>query len=201
MASPMTHCFLGFLGARSAAMWRLWPLSLFCAALPDIDGVIPRLAARLFHAHLSGMLWSHRGFSHSLFFALLAGTLAALYARKVLRCDRSLPFLGLYFLAITASHGLIDAITNGGEGIMFLAPFYSERYACPFAPVPALRARQWLGAQGVITFGRELLWIWLPVVFGYLGLQLRRRGMKFSCRPFPPMKAGLRTNVDRESLK
>lgn len=175
MASPMTHFFVGALGAGTVRVRRLWFLSLFCSALPDIDGVITKLSAKLLHLRLGGMWWDHRAFSHSLLFALIVGGLVACFAHKIVRPDKPLWLLFLYFSALTASHGLIDATTNGGQGIMFFAPFYDGRYLFLFTPVPALRFRQWFGNQGAITFGKEILWIWLPLTVVYAGLQLARR--------------------------
>ena len=182
MASPMTHCFVGFLGARAASMRRLYLVSLFCSALPDIDGFITRFAARLFGLHLDGPLWSHRGFSHSLLFALLVGIGAALYTQRLLRYEKPLSLLILYFFALTASHGLIDAITHGGEGVMFFSPFHGGRYLFPFGPVPTARIREWFGTQGLITFAHEVLWIWLPLTMAYGGLQLLRKGKALRSR-------------------
>jgi inner membrane protein len=175
----MTHFFVGALGTGTVHVRKLWFLSLFCSALPDIDGVITKLSARLLHLRLGGMWWDHRAFSHSLLFALIVGGLAAGFAQKIVRPDKPSWLLFLYFVALTASHGLIDAATNGGQGIMFFAPFYDGRYLFLFTPVPALRVRQWFGSQGLITFGKEILWIWLPLSITYAGLQLlRRRGKR-----------------------
>lgn len=160
-------------------MRRLYLVSLFCSALPDVDGVITKLSAMLFGLRLNGMLWTHRGFSHSFLFALLVGIGAALFARTFLKHEKPVSLLILYFFAITASHGLIDAFTHGGEGVMFFAPFHGARYLFPFAPVPTARLRQWFGAQGLITFTREVLWIWLPLTIAYGGLRLLRKGRAF----------------------
>jgi len=40
-----------------------------------------------------------------------------------------------FFFPLTASHGLLDAFTNGGLGIAFLAPLYNERYFIPWTPI------------------------------------------------------------------
>lgn len=168
----MTHCFVGLLGARASGMGKLWLLSFFCSVLPDVDGIITRLSPIFFDVRISGMLWSHRGFSHSLMFALVVGILAALYAQKITRHQKPLPLLILYFFGLTAFHGLIDATTHGGQGVMFFAPLHDGRYLFLFAPVPTLRARQWIGSQGLITFGQEILWIWLPLAVAYIGFRL-----------------------------
>lgn len=171
----MTHCYIGILGAGATGLKKLWFLSLFCSALPDIDGVITRFAVWVLGLRLSGIWWVHRGFSHSLLFALIVGIAAAAFAKKVLTPDRPLWLLVAYFFAVTASHGLIDATTHGGQGVMFFAPFHDGRYLFLFAPVPALRLRQWFGRQGLITFGKELLWIWLPFTIFYVVFRMAKR--------------------------
>jgi membrane-bound metal-dependent hydrolase YbcI (DUF457 family) len=37
---------------------------------------------------------------------------------------------------ITASHGFFDALTSGGLGIAFFAPFDNTRYFFPIRPIP-----------------------------------------------------------------
>ena len=41
----------------------------------------------------------------------------------------------LYLFASMASHGLIDALTNGGLGIAFFAPFSNERFFFSYRPI------------------------------------------------------------------
>jgi hypothetical protein len=40
-----------------------------------------------------------------------------------------------YFFVVTASHGALDAMTDGGLGIAFFAPFDNTRYFFPFRPI------------------------------------------------------------------
>ena len=37
---------------------------------------------------------------------------------------------------MTASHGFFDAMTDGGLGIAFFAPFTNTRYFLPWRPIP-----------------------------------------------------------------
>lgn len=86
---------------------RLLLFGVFCAVLPDLDVIGFKLGIR--YADLLG----HRGFSHSLLFALLMGLFGAALA-PWLRCSRPAAFgVGL---AAVASHILLDAMTNGGLG-------------------------------------------------------------------------------------
>jgi inner membrane protein len=43
--------------------------------------------------------------------------------------------LMLDFFLITASHGILDAFTNGGLGIALFSPFDNSRYFFPFRPI------------------------------------------------------------------
>jgi len=53
---------------------------------------------------------------------------------------RVLPGLGrfpmcMYFFLATASHGLLDAMTDGGLGVAFFVPFDKHRYFLPWTPI------------------------------------------------------------------
>jgi inner membrane protein len=79
-------------------------------------------------------LFGHRGLTHSFLFALaLAVAVAALV--HVRDPGKSLGDVCLYLFLATASHGVFDALTNGGRGIAFFAPFSSTRYFFPFRPI------------------------------------------------------------------
>src|SRR6267378_8050335 len=54
------------------------------------------------------------------------------------------PGLWRFFFLATASHGLLDAMTNGGLGVAFFAPFCDTRYFLPWQPIvvsPAIDPR------------------------------------------------------------
>ena len=44
--------------------------------------------------------------------------------------------LWLSLFMATASHGVLDAMTDGGSGVAFLAPFDDTRYFLPWRPIP-----------------------------------------------------------------
>ena len=115
--------------------------------------------------------WGHRGATHSLVFAaIVAGLLSAIW--KPARSFGA--FLFLTFA--TASHGLLDAFTDGGLGIALLWPFDLERY---FAPITPIRVSPigagFLSMRGLETLLSEIKWIWLPcAVFALAVLGVRR---------------------------
>jgi inner membrane protein len=123
-----------------------------------------------------GDFWGHRGFTHSLVFAAL---IAVAVTSVVFR--RGVPNLSQYSLALylflaTASHGVLDAMTNGGLGVAFLSPFDNTRYFFPWRPirVSPIAMGRFFGARGYLILQSELLWIWLPAgLFAGLVLMLR----------------------------
>jgi inner membrane protein len=84
-----------------------------CAVLPDADVIGFRFGIRY------GDFWGHRGFTHSLFFAVLVATVVVLlwFRHGVPGLSRAAAW-AFFFLA-TASHGLLDAMTDGGLGVAF----------------------------------------------------------------------------------
>lgn len=121
---------------------RLLLFGVFCAVLPDLDVIGFKLGIR--YADLLG----HRGFSHSLLFALLMGLFGAALA-PWLRCSRPAAFgVGL---AAVASHILLDAMTNGGLGVAALWPLDKARYFLDWRPirVSPLNLRVFFGRQGL----------------------------------------------------
>ncbi|HUE82443.1 MAG TPA: metal-dependent hydrolase, partial [Pyrinomonadaceae bacterium] len=69
-----------------------------------------------------------------------------------------------YFTLVTASHGVLDALTDGGPGVAFFAPFDNTRYFFPWRPieVSTLRVEAFLGARGRAVLVSEIKWLWLP---------------------------------------
>lgn len=74
----------------------------------------------------------HRGFTHSIVFALICAVLALAFA-KPLRL-KPLPLAVLIFL-VQLQHPLLDMLTNGGLGCALFFPS-NERYFFPITPIP-----------------------------------------------------------------
>ena len=129
MASAFTHGFValsfGKLMFPERMPLRFWVLSIVCTLLPDIDVVGYYFGVRY------GDMLGHRGFSQSLLFALLVAVLVTLASfPAVRRLSRQWWLLAACFFAATASHGILDAMTNGGYGIAFFSPF-NARFFLP----------------------------------------------------------------------
>lgn len=183
MATAFTHTFvavsLGKAVFAEKMPLRFWVLSIICSVLPDADVIGFRFGIR--YADVLG----HRGFTHSLSFALLAGMLAATLAFPALqRFSRRWGVLVLFFFLVTASHGLLDALTNGGYGIAFFSPFDTTRYFFPWQPleVSPIGVTGFMSLRGLRIVLNEVFWIWVPVLI-FLSLLARRRAAARRMRP------------------
>ena len=157
---------------------RLWVLGALCAIAPDLDVVGFRLGIPYDHP------LGHRGLSHSIpFAAAFAGVVTLLaFPRPLDALPRSRAWL--YLFLATASHGLLDACTDGGLGVALLAPFDARRIFFPFRPIAVspLGIAAFLSARGAAILASELVWVWAPCALLAGGLLLwRRRSSSPSC--------------------
>lgn len=174
MASALSHAATALaIGAcfdRKRVPGRALLAGMALAIVPDLDAIgywmgIPGRA-----------LLGHRGLTHSLAFALTAGLAAAwVYSRPGTR-GGSRSSLGLYFTLVLVSHGFLDALTNGGAGIAFFAPFSNHRYFFPFRPIQVSPIGLGVfNARGVRILMSEIRWVLLPAAaLAAIGLVLRR---------------------------
>ena len=142
-----------FFGRKASG--RVLALGAVCSMLPDADVIGFALGIRY------GDLLGHRGLSHSLVFAAALAALAMPLARSAEgpRWGR----LWIYLFLVTASHGLLDALTDGGLGVAFFAPFDTTRYFFPFRPIEVSPIGPgFFSRRGLMVIASELLWIWLP---------------------------------------
>ena len=162
--------------------WRLTLAGAACAVLPDADFLLYVL-----HIDAYGGTYGHRGFTHSIGFALLVGALGALLARRHPLRSR---WLTATFLALcTASHPLLDGVIDRGICNAWLWPLDGARHCLPWRPVPM---------QGVPLFGpdrlqQELLWIGVPLLLlANAGQLLRWVGRCLNRRPLSTPAPGAR---------
>jgi inner membrane protein len=175
MASAFSHAVAALgIGAcfyRPETPKRIWLAGVVCSVIPDLDVIGFRFGIRY------GDFWGHRGFTHSLVFAaLLAGAAAVLLFRHGAAGIGRFSVFGYLFLA-TASHGVLDAMTNGGLGVAFFSPFDNRRYFLPWRPilVSPIAVTRFFSPRGYAILRSELVWIWLPaILFAALVLTLRR---------------------------
>jgi inner membrane protein len=143
-----------------------------CTIVPDLDVVGFAFGVRY------GDLLGHRGLSHSLLFA---AALSGLITLAVGRGARVPPgWCWAYLFLCTASHGLLDALTSGGLGVAFFAPFDAERYFFAWRPirVSPLSVGQFL-ERGLTVVRSEILWVWIPsLAAGVAGAAWNRAGVR-----------------------
>ena len=175
MPSIPTHFFVGVALGQGAdqklrADWRFWVLAIVCSALPDVDVIGFHFGVKY------GDLWGHRGMTHSILFAVLIGIAAGVFlggSRAEITRQSILLFL------ITCSHGVLDAMTDGGLGVAFFSPFDATRYFLPWRPilVSPLSASRFFTTRGMSIVLNELVVVWVPmVVLGLVLYTVRRRG-------------------------
>ena len=139
------------------------------ALLPDLDGL-----ALVFRPE-PGSVWRHRGASHSL---LLAAGAALVATALVGGLGRSRWRTFATALAVTAGHGLLDALTRGAGGPMLLWPFSTEKILFPFAFIPASPLLPRLFTpRGVEVMLRELILFGPLFLYGLWPSRGRPRGL------------------------
>jgi (E)-4-hydroxy-3-methylbut-2-enyl-diphosphate synthase len=160
MASLFTHAVAGTaLGQAPNRAWRenwaFWALVVTCSFLPDIDALGFRAGVPY------ASVWGHRGITHSLLFATIVAAGLALVFRRTFAPARKLAAL---LFAVTVSHAVLDAMTNGGLGVAFFAPFETHRYFFSWRPihVSPIGFSRFFTGHGLRILGNEVLWIWCP---------------------------------------
>jgi len=161
MPTILTHAISA--GALGSAMLpsglgaRPWALGVTCAMLPDLDVLGFKLGISY-----SSML-GHRGLSHSLAFALSLSILVTVLGFRAVRWDAARIRIWLFLFVAAASHGILDAFTNGGLGVALLAPFAAERYFFPVTPIQ-VSPIGWgfFSERGLRVLASEMLWVWAP---------------------------------------
>jgi inner membrane protein len=165
LATILTHGIVGYTIAKVCVRKPVspvyWLLAFVVPMLPDLDVLGFKYGIEYQDC------WGHRGAVHSLLFAfIISAVIFALFRLfvkiKTFSVNKDC-FLGL-FLG-TASHAMLDAITNGGLGVAFFWPLNYHRYFFPFRPIPVspLTADRFL-EQSLFIVKAEALWIWLPCI-------------------------------------
>lgn len=166
MASAFSHGFvvlvLGACWTNVARTWKFWGWSLFCSLAPDLDMLGFAIGVPYEHA------WGHRGFTHSLAFAMGLSILVVHAMFRDCGAPRQRMLLLVHFFLVTASHGVLDAMTNGGLGIAFFAPFDRTRYFLPWRPIEVspIGIASFFSLHGLAILKSEILWIWIPMGVG-----------------------------------
>lgn len=160
MATIFTHALVPIAIAAGAKensfSRRLLLVAVLAALLPDADVIAFKLG--ISYADPFG----HRGFTHSLVFAIFTGLLAAAFA-KHLHATKVATF---WLVSVSsASHAALDAMTNGGLGVALLWPLSIERYFWPWQPVDVspIGLNFFASSYGLKVLLSEFIWIVLPL--------------------------------------
>ena len=133
--------------SRNPSFW-FW--TAICSMLPDADVIGFGFGIRY------GDLLGHRGFSHSLLFAVLTGIVVG-------RINGGGVAASVYFALVTASHGVLDAFTDGGLGVAFFSPFDTHRHFFPWRPIAVSPIGPgFFSPRGLRVIADEMLWLWIP---------------------------------------
>jgi inner membrane protein len=176
----MTHAFtavaLGQTLTAAKLPPRFWALAVVSSLVPDADVIGFELGIQY------GDLLGHRGFAHSLTFALAwsFGAMSLVDFQNTTRRSQTWWKLVALLFAITASHGVLDALTNGGLGVAFFAPFDGTRYFFPWRPlvVSPISFEMFFTDWGGAVLQSELKFIWLPLLALWLAVALARKVLR-----------------------
>jgi inner membrane protein len=176
MPSAISHIIagssVGYALYRGEKGPRFWISLLVLSLIPDLDVLAFQLG--IGYSHPLG----HRGFFHSLVFALILGVTFALMLRRGHRgAPRDLWRLALAFSLVASLHPLLDAMTNGGLGIGLFIPFDNRRYFLPWTPivVSPLSIAPFFSKWGIDVLKSELKWVIAPSIsLVFIALLIRR---------------------------
>ena len=163
MASAFSHAFVALALGRApyhpVMTWQVLLLGMACSIVPDLDVIGFSFGIQY------GDLWGHRGMTHSLLFAgVLSAVLVMLWNRQHSTSAKTRLFV--YFFLCTASHGVLDAMTDGGLGVAFFSPFDTGRYFFPVRPVAVspIGIGEFFTSHAFRVLASEIIWIWFPSI-------------------------------------
>lgn len=146
---------LGYSFFSNRTTWTGLALAGFCAFAPDLDVVAFRFGIPY------DSILGHRGWTHSIVFALLLGTLVAwLFYHR----DKDWWKMAGWFVLACTSHPLLDMLTTGGLGCALWWPVSENRLFFPWRVilVSPLEVRSFVGKYGLRVLMSELAWVGLP---------------------------------------
>jgi inner membrane protein len=153
---------------------RLAAAAIACSILPDVDALLYWSGVPYDHT------FGHRGFTHSIIFAVIIGAAGAVAAPRL--GSKRLAASGVLFLS-TLSHGVLDAMTTGGLGVAFFSPFSNHRFFLPWRviEVSPIGVSRFFSSRGLEILASEVVTVWLPcLLLAAIGLLVRRRLQRVS---------------------
>ena len=161
MASAFGHAFTAIAirsGFSKKETYKFTLLGIFCAVVPDADTIGFKFGVAY------DSFFGHRGFTHSLVFAVFLGLLiTGLFYRSCLKNYKGFYYV-IFFTLCAASHSILDAMTSGGLGVAFFSPFDNTRYFFPWRPIKVspIDVGSFFGERGLRVIKSELVWIGIP---------------------------------------
>ena len=137
--------------------WRLFILSMILTCLPDADVIAFKFGIPY------ESQWGHRGFTHSITFAVVFGYFCSLF-HGFLGAGKWAVFI--WSTVSLISHSFMDALTNGGLGVAIFWPIDHKRYFLPWqvVEVSPIGVKNFFTSRGLKVVMSEMIWIWLPLM-------------------------------------
>jgi len=181
MASAFAHAFTAYTLKNLTTNPLLNNKFLFFVI---ISSIIPDLDVLGFRFDIAyGDLWGHRGMTHSLLFAFIWSIFlwfiiwrSSDYRHQRFISKTSITAITILFLS-TSSHGILDAMTNGGLGVAFFSPFDTTRYFLPWQPIQVspIGVGAFFSSNGLRVLISELIWVGIPLLVLLTLLKLKNR--------------------------
>lgn len=175
MPTLITHAVVAGVAAKGfnekRDRLRLGLIATFCSILPDADVIGFSVGVRY------GDFFGHRGFFHSPFFSFLISLLLVqIYFIKIRPFSTKWWKYVFFFTIVGASHGLLDAFTDGGLGIALLSPLTDSRYFFPWTPirVSPIGIGEFFSPWGKRVIISEMIYVWVPLFALYAGYAVLR---------------------------
>jgi inner membrane protein len=154
------HVVVGFaagryLAPRLGGSRLMWGGGLAVLSLaPDLDVIAFKLGIPYGHP------FGHRGATHALFAGVIVGLLLWAAVRYLEGREPSQArAIGVVTGVVWMSHGLLDAMTDGGLGAALLWPFTDARYFFPWRPLPvAPIGKAYFTTRGLAVALQEVGW-------------------------------------------
>ena len=144
-------------------------VGMLASIVPDFDGVAFKLGIAY------GGMWGHRGYTHTLGFALVLGLLGLLLFKRW----GLAPWKAYAWVALcTFSHPIADSFTNGGLAIPLYWPITETRFFSPWTPVEVspIALKRFFSERGANVLLNEAKVIWLPLLsLALLAFAYRRK--------------------------
>lgn len=172
MPTIFTHAVFGIaiseLKNETKNLKKFYFFILICTMIPDLDVIS-------FYFGISyTSVFGHRGFTHSILFALVFSFLISLFFEQKIFSKNFFFYLFVFFL-VTISHAILDAFTNGGLGVCFYCPFDSKRFFFDFRPILVSPiGKKFFSERGVSVFLSELQWVWIPSIILFFSFKIKK---------------------------